>query len=384
MAYLPFGSYAHCQTSSPPLSPRDGIPRADDECWATPLDWCLLIFSFLLLSITWWLLEIPTIWSHGFVAFMKRIAVHSLRLHVPTAQGILALARGRNPALWPKLYYYGGSEDDAEEVPGLLTIWQWVSMLVPDTLVVIGTCLGAYRFCAMGFVSYFPAMNFHLWLLPQLPAALVGYCILAASFLRVRNRFYVILLIYSVLVLVGFAFALAIYLPLRRHGDEAAELMEMQMVLIGALYCVMILPWTLLSCCCPVLLFFFFVCICMLARILIVSMDMLSDTYDTMDVFPFCQVSGESFAYAFITFGVLAWFLGSFGAGILYGYKQTLGDLKGDWRREKEHTEERTFVSLEEDVHSSGYSYTTTVCALGITFTYSLKAETNMQSNDIG
>ena len=363
MVYLPSDSYARYQTSS--LFSRDEgnvLPRSDDECWATPLDWYLLISAFLLLSITWWAHELPTIWSHGFVVFMRRTAWHALRVHVPSAQGLFALSRSRDPALWPRLYYYG-SECDTWEAPEPLTPWQWVGVLVPDTLVAVGTCLGTYRFGAIGLMSYGRGPNLHLWLLPQLPTALVGYCLLAAAYLRIRNRLYVISLMYSVLLLVGVAFALAIYFPLRRSGEEeAAEAIEIQMVLIGAQYGIMILPWTLLSCCCPVLLYFLYVAVCMLARILTVGMDMEMDTNLTVHYFPFCQVSGESFGYAFITFGVFAWFLGSFGAISCHQHKEALGDLLWGWRQE-ERSAPGTFVVLEENV---GSGHTTTVCVIDI------------------
>ncbi|KAK2766978.1 hypothetical protein FQN54_006295 [Arachnomyces sp. PD_36] len=260
-------------------------------------------------------------------------------MQVPSALGIYALGRSPNPARWPSLYYYPSTSDDGEP----LTWWKSVRVLVPDTLILVGACLGTYRLGTFESLRYFQSLNYHLWLLPQLPSVLIGYCILAASYAGIKNRFIVIIFIYTVLLLVGTVFALATYFQIKGYGEGYAEKVPVNMTLIGVQYGVMIIPWTLLTCCLPGILFFFYIALCMIARILSFGMDMEIGPFDS----PFCGVNLDSFSYAVITFGVLAWLAGSVAAILCHRHHDQLWG----WGRGGRESRSPTFVPLDEAVH---------------------------------
>jgi hypothetical protein len=159
------------------------------HCTADAADYVFLFLTCLLLSVSWWVLDIFALVHHGPIGVVKRAAWNILRLHSPSSVALLALARSRNPASWPSFYYYGFDTDPEDESPEPISIWGYARALIPDGLMLVTACYHVARLTTMpAQFNSGEQLALSSWMVPQLPAVIIGFWILAASKLRIKHR----------------------------------------------------------------------------------------------------------------------------------------------------------------------------------------------------
>jgi hypothetical protein len=142
-------------------------------------------------------------------------------------------------------------------------------------------------------------LNSTYWAYPSLPVALIGFWLLAASELKLRNIWAILIGGFLVLAISCVAFTLVLYYlsPLRQ--DSTWILPTVEYILIS-------LPWALI----PHLIFQLLVpAVSVIVRTGGVALGaMTPDAY-----FPFCKLKGNGFGGTYLAFGVLAAVLAIYG-----------------------------------------------------------------------
>lgn len=208
------------------------------NCSATILEWVLFVASLTVLCLAWWIVELPLLLSPDYYhakvdanpdkqtpsltirlgAFFRAVTWNCVRILSPFYIGTFALARSPDPRTWPVLYFFGSNFDRADEdtETASLTPRQWIKLVLLDAPIPIVQCLLAYRGAARARDQQYPTPLLQAWwLFASLPAPLTGILLLALGRFctpgRLPHRFYLCVLIFAYLALIGTALILTLY-----------------------------------------------------------------------------------------------------------------------------------------------------------------------------
>lgn len=302
-------------TSHQALSPSS--PSSSSSCDASVLDWASLILTFITAQVTWWLLETPLLRKKGGLRlFIERVVWNCVRLHQPSAAGIIAFARtggggqGQNEVPeWARTYYFGPRrrrrrrqqrqgvaapppEEEEVEVE-VMTRFKLVTALAADSFVLVSTGTTLYQACAHTDGGRQSRSAYALFMFPSLPVALIGLSLLLGQRLRLRGGF-LLCLIVLVLLLVGTAVALLLW---RFGSDDDPGGLPWFLSLI--VYAYMVVP---LGICNHLGLALVVNFLSMFARVGGVGFAALSNRSD----FPYCGLKNTAFGATYLALGGLA------------------------------------------------------------------------------
>jgi hypothetical protein len=276
-------------------------------CSADTADYVFLFLTCLLLSASWWFLDLFALMNHGLLVVVKRMGWHILRLHSPSSVALVALARSRNPASWPSLYYYGFDSEIEDESPEPISLWGYARVLIPDGLMLITACYHVARLTTMPAHSNTgEQLALSSWMVPQLPAVIIGFWVLAASQMRIRHRGVVILLGVLALLIIGGAFIFAVRFEPRPKDDDPSSY---ELVLTAVSYVALMIPWASIHILCGIPMFVLLI-VCGLIRVLGVSMDLVTSPHS----FPFCAIDSEKLSKFVMAFAVVGFLIAGFAA----------------------------------------------------------------------
>lgn len=271
-------------------------PDNERVCDASTMDWASLIVTFVTVNVTWWLIDIPKIWKFGFGAYINAISWQCLRVSLPSVAAVYAYYHHKEPHEMAKIYYHGFHPDpEQQRLP--MTKMQVARALVVDSLIIAATCMTIYKACNLptdsaGDVTI-SGWNMSLWVYPSLPVAIIGFWMMAASQLRVRNPWILSGVGFIAIALACVTFSLVLYYvsPLRQGSMWVASLI---------LYIYLALPWSLIL---PsIALELLIIAMSVMVRAGGVVAGALSkDAY-----FPFCSLRGGAFGGVYLAIGILA------------------------------------------------------------------------------
>ncbi|KXJ88425.1 hypothetical protein Micbo1qcDRAFT_207158 [Microdochium bolleyi] len=307
------------------------------KCTNSATEWATIILTMLATNASWWLFELPLLFTHGFKTFCKSVAWQCLRNHTCGLAHLYAMRRGANAQEWAYIYYMGPfwhktkppppSENSnsptatgpATEVVWKLTRFQIALHLAADTVSLVAAGLSVREavnipatFWSASTEQYSGVYNVFVWIYPTVPVALTGLYMLFCSFVlstpgskSARNSdswtsdtatrratwfgLYALLAIGAVAILVPTQFLSA-----------AGQKSFLPLTIIA--YILMASPLAATSCGCGgAVSTLFCVLVALSVRMLGVVAGALVDEF----YFPFCQLKSVGFAAAYGSVGVL-------------------------------------------------------------------------------
>jgi len=149
-----------------------------DNCTSEPLDWALFAITIISQFVTWWLLPLPVIFRLGFRHYIHDVAWECMRLQQPTYI-LLRSCDEQERAHWQVAYYSG--------ILKAPTRLDNIKTFVKDSLIVVSSILGLYRFCkdADGEKDI-SGFNSLLWNYTSLPVVMTGLSVVIFSRTKVK------------------------------------------------------------------------------------------------------------------------------------------------------------------------------------------------------
>ncbi|KAI8716857.1 hypothetical protein NCS52_00980200 [Fusarium sp. LHS14.1] len=80
---------------------------ANSQCTDSALEWAMLIITIIAINVTWWLLELPLLWTHGAQMYLDSVMWQCFRTYMPCSAAIYALSYARTTQEEPYIYYIG-------------------------------------------------------------------------------------------------------------------------------------------------------------------------------------------------------------------------------------------------------------------------------------
>ncbi|KAK5990805.1 hypothetical protein PT974_09078 [Cladobotryum mycophilum] len=309
----------------PPSSAKNG----DSNCSANILDWIIFIGALVILCGSWWIVELPILFSaethqqlapttvrhrvgHRLKKFWRAIEWNCTRSLMPSSVAVFAMARNSDPKSWPGLYYFGSERESQDASP--LTAAQWTKIALTDAAPLLVHILLVYRGSAgLGKDSTLPPGS---WLLPYLVAPVLGCYLVIISKLRRRVwRRFAIMVAIPVLMVVGAALVLISYFTATNRGFGPAFA-----GILASCWVVIMLPWSLMFCCGGTFHFVFFL-YSAAARACLFILSMVGSPKN----FPFCSGSATPLAIVSgVLGGIIVYWLGLMGNIQCQGYRTDL------------------------------------------------------------
>jgi len=259
------------------------------------LTWASLVLTFVTVQLTWWIFDIPLLWTSknkggGIKPFLKSVSWTCVRSHVPGTAGTIAAMRGKDTSDFARIYYLGFTE---ERLPPPWTRWKLFKNVAADLLTVVTTCVTVYEACTLSQFDSRQAFGLGLWTYPTLPVALVGLCLLGGEFILPRTaRAGTILFLVTLFVLVSVGAAIG--LVLWRFDTTSSG----RWYFAVFCYTFMLLP----AHCIPRLVILF----CALAWMVRVGGVSFAALGHYAGGQPYCYIQGVGFAAVYMTLGAIA------------------------------------------------------------------------------
>ncbi|UPK93006.1 hypothetical protein LCI18_003941 [Fusarium solani-melongenae] len=80
---------------------------ANSHCTDLALEWAMIIITIIAINVTWWLLELPLLWTHGAQMYLNSVMWQCFRTYMPCCAAIYALSYARTTQEEPYIYYIG-------------------------------------------------------------------------------------------------------------------------------------------------------------------------------------------------------------------------------------------------------------------------------------
>ena len=174
--------------------------RDDSECTTSSRDWAMLIITVFSINVSWWLFDIPLLWTHGPRRYLNSVTWQCFRTYAPGCAAVYALMSAHTSEEEPYVYYIGPFFDElpqdgvgATANPGLqpsvnelrrqqprriLTLFQISKYLIIDSLAIISTGLTVHTAINLPADAPVSGIALSTWAYPSLPVALLGLWLL--------------------------------------------------------------------------------------------------------------------------------------------------------------------------------------------------------------
>jgi hypothetical protein len=307
----------------------------EPNCSASVFDWILFVSTLSLLSLGWWIFEVPTLFTPEphreatliggspkpgrFRRFHRALAWNCIRALMPSYVAIIAMARSKKAKEWATLYYFGYDMEAGDDAARQLTGWQWAKISLTDVSHLVLECLLAYRAAATAEKRDYPLVQ-GWWLFASLPASIIGlYLILIRALPNPPRRFFVGLIGFLLLVFVGVAFILAIYFSSGMHRTVGAAFAGS----MALSWSFTMFPLTLCLCCGGRFHALFYL-LSAAAR----AMPLLAEMMSPREKFPFCSINHPGLLATFgVVAGICVFYCAAMGSGLCERYRKNLEQL---------------------------------------------------------
>ncbi|WAO92172.1 Hypothetical protein NCS54_00966700 [Fusarium falciforme] len=184
---------------------------ANSNCTDSALEWAMIIITIIAINVTWWLLELPLLWTHGAQMYLNSVMWQCFRTYMPCCAAIYALSYARTTQEEPYIYYIGpfydvlnasnqdqtpsqsqshdmtargDNEPESREVqpPATrgLSKFQLIKSILIDSLSIVATGL------TVNTAVHLPVGNtsgvaVSTWVYPSLPVAVIGLWLLVCG-----------------------------------------------------------------------------------------------------------------------------------------------------------------------------------------------------------
>lgn len=308
----------------------------NSHCTDSALEWGMLIITILVINVTWWLLELPLLWTHGAQIYLNSVMWQCFRTYMPCCAAIYALSYARTTQEEPYIYYVGpfydvlnsSSQDESlsqsqsqshdmvmrgenepesrrvqHEASRGLSKSQLIKSTLIDSLSIVATCLSVNTAVHLPVGSNTSGAAISAWVYPSLPVAVIGLWLLVCGTWIRWNRRWTIWLGMLVVIVVGAALItpVAVLSPAGKKNKIWGAAI--------AAYAIMGLP--ILAVRAAALNAFVVVAIALAGRVGGVGVGAISNTA----YFPYCQLKNKAFGVIYLAVGVLggllavvAWF----------------------------------------------------------------------------
>ncbi|KAJ3460183.1 hypothetical protein MRS44_011050 [Fusarium solani] len=309
---------------------------ANSNCTDSALEWAMLIITIIAINVTWWLFEIPLLWTHGAHMYLNSVMWQCFRTYMPCCAAIYALTYARTTQEEPYIYYIGpfydvlnASNHDQSQSPSQsqsqdmalrgenepesqeaqpaatrgLSKFQFIKCILIDSLSIVATALTVNTAVHLPVGGNTSVAVVSTWVYPSLPVAVIGLWLLVCGIWIRWSRRWTIWLGMLVVIAVGAAFItpVAVLSPAGKKNKVWGAGI--------AAYAFMGLP--ILAGRTAALTAFPVVVIGLAARVGGVGVGAISKTI----YFPYCQLKHKAFGIVYLAVGVLggllavvAWF----------------------------------------------------------------------------
>ncbi|KIJ69697.1 hypothetical protein HYDPIDRAFT_164006 [Hydnomerulius pinastri MD-312] len=263
-----------------------------ENCGAQATDWALLVLNIISTYVTWWAVNIPTLFREGWRAYIDDVAWECLRIHMPGCAGVVAVS-SHDHVYWQSHYHSGVTKRMTKSK--LAVAW------ITDSFILATSVVSIYRLCQALRSTQFDlsGVGTVAYMYPSLPVALISICIAIAAHFRLSAG-YTYLFTFTAILVVGAAMALPIYFSDVTHTNT--------WIASFIFYLYMALPLALLDTR-RGRLAMASIALAVLARTGGLTIGALSpDVY-----FPYCALRGPAFAGPVLSLGILAGLLAVYG-----------------------------------------------------------------------
>lgn len=178
------------------------------SCSASVVDYATLFLTMALITLAWWITDIPKLWQHGIRTYGQVVIWQCLRLVVPSVAGIFAVLEGDHVESWPRLYYVGPY---MAGLPKHLSKFDYVRFIGIDLITVVTTIMSLSQFAQLPPDDLTKGWNISAYAYPTLSATIVGLWIIFASRVRL-HEFWTIVFDLIVTLGLGAAITAVMYL----------------------------------------------------------------------------------------------------------------------------------------------------------------------------
>jgi hypothetical protein len=153
-----------------------------------PLTWVLLVITFITIQLTWWIFDVPLLWTKGagIGAFLDSVAWKCLKAHAAGSAGVISGRIGSDSSEFARIYYIGKKLHETSLPPW--STWKLCASIVPDLLTIVSTVVTLYEACTLPRADARRHFGVELWVYPTLPAAIIGLSLLAGERFFSRTR----------------------------------------------------------------------------------------------------------------------------------------------------------------------------------------------------
>ncbi|SPO06390.1 uncharacterized protein DNG_09079 [Cephalotrichum gorgonifer] len=289
----------------------------ETECTTSTREWAMLIITILSMNVSWWICDIPLLWTHGFRRYLSSVTWQCYRLYTPSCAALYAQMHARAPEEAPYIYYVGPYFDDPspketrvadpllsagggigidalsppESPIKTLSRFQISKSLVLDSLTIIATGLTVHQAIILPEDSPTSGIGVSIWAYPTLPVALLGiWQLVCGTWIRWSRKYTLWL---GMLLVIGIGAAvIAPVAALSPAREKKLWILAIIAYVIMALPVLAIIsgPGVLIA-----------LALGFLIRVGGVGIGSLSD----MAYFPFCELRNKAFGATYITIGVI-------------------------------------------------------------------------------
>ena len=172
----------------------DTFDPLDDaqECTTSARQWALLIITILAMNVSWWLCDMPLLFTRGFGQYLRSVIWQCFRMYTPSCAVVYALLHATTPEEEPYIYYLGPFTDGSKVRPEThpvtggwkLSHLQLIRAVVFDSLTVVSTGLTIHQSINLPEGAPASGVAFSTWTYPTLPVGVLGLWLIFCTQMR--------------------------------------------------------------------------------------------------------------------------------------------------------------------------------------------------------
>ncbi|KAI8675866.1 hypothetical protein NCS57_00489300 [Fusarium keratoplasticum] len=310
---------------------------ANSHCTDSALEWAMIIITIIAINVTWWLLELPLLWTHGAQMYLNSVMWQCFRSYMPCCAAMYALSYARTTQEEPYIYYIGpfydvlnaSNQDQSpspsqsqsqshdmtgrgENEPGSrevqppttrgLSRFQLIKSILIDSLSIVATGLTVNTAVHLP-VGNTSGVTVSTWVYPSLPVAVIGlWLLVCGTWIRWSRRWTIWL---GMLVVIAVGAALITPVAVLSPAGKKNKIWG------AAIFAYVLVGLPLLASRSSALTAFPAVAIGLAGRVGGVGVGAISKAA----YFPYCQLQHKAFGVIYLAVGVLggllavvAWF----------------------------------------------------------------------------
>lgn len=277
-------------------------------CTTDPLKWVAISGAIFSTNISWWLMDIPLLFTHGFSAYINSVTWQCLRVHLSGVAAAYAISNAKTHQEQAYIYYIGPFYDAFKQPTELkpsrgLSAFQFTKVLVLDLISLAASAISlneaVHTPADFWDADYKGIYNVFVWIYPTVPVALIGLWLLLCSVMKPSAKWTkwggVFVLIKG---------ALAILIP-TQFISAAGKKSLFPLTIIA--YILMVLPIHAIDCGGLATV------VCGLLALIVRQIGFVAGALVLEFYFPFCALKSQAFAFASLAVGIIGAVMGIWG-----------------------------------------------------------------------